>query len=56
MFGRNRFSEARELFRLAVAHRNDYYDAWFNLRDTCTELGLAAERDEAAEMTRRLGG
>lgn len=56
MFGRGLYDSARELFALAAANRRDYYDAWFNLRDACAELGLEAERAAAQAELDRLGG
>jgi len=50
MFGKGRFADARESFILALRSREDYIEAWFNLRDTCAELGLDEERNHAAIM------
>lgn len=50
---RGLYDRARELFASAATKRRDYYDAWFNLRDACAELGLEAERSAAqAELDR----
>lgn len=56
MFGRGDYDRARGLFAAATASRRDYYDAWFNLRDACAELGLDAERAAAQAELDRLDG
>lgn len=46
------YEEARHCFEQAVSLSPHYYDALFNLRDTCTELG---DTRAAVEFGRRLG-
>jgi len=57
MFQERRYAEAREFFAAATAARPAYEDAWFNLRDACSELGLGAECAAASarfdELSRR---
>lgn len=45
------YEEARHCFEQAVSLSPHYYDALYNLRDTCTELG---DSRAAAEFGRRL--
>ena len=50
-FNRGCFNEARECFEKAVSFFPHYYDALFNLRDVCRELG---DYRAAAEFERAL--
>ena len=52
-FTGGRFDEARNCFEEAVSLSPHYYDALFNLRDTCRELG---DYRAAAEFERALSG
>lgn len=53
-FSQGRYAEARDSFLAALRSSKNYRDAWFNLRDTCEELGLNAERDAAQSELDRL--
>ena len=52
-FSQGRFEEARGCFEEAVSLMPHYYDALFNLRDACRELG---DYRAAAEFERALSG
>ncbi|MDR0316704.1 MAG: tetratricopeptide repeat protein [Treponema sp.] len=52
-FSQGNFEEARVCFEDAVSIAPHYYDALFNLRDTCRELG---DYRAAAEFERALSG
>jgi len=52
-FNQNNFEEARNCFEKSVSLCPQYYDALFNLRDTCRELG---DFRAAAEFERALSG
>jgi tetratricopeptide (TPR) repeat protein len=52
-FSRKNYNEARECFENAVSLAPLYYDALFNLRDTCRETG---DYRAAAEFERALSG
>ena len=52
-FAEGNLSEARNCFEEAVSLAPHYYDALFNLRDTCRELG---DYRAAAEFERALSG
>ena len=51
-----RFEEAAACFRSAVNFNPEMADAWFNLADTCEELGMMDERDKAHLRFRALRG
>ena len=50
-FSRNNFTEARNCFEEALVLLPSYYDALFNMRDCCRELG---DNKAAAEFDRHL--
>jgi len=52
-FNRNNFEEARNCFEKSISIFPHFYDALFNLRDTCRELG---DFKAAAEFERILSG
>ena len=52
-FSRGRLNEARDCFEKAVIRFPHYYDALYNLRDTCRETG---DYRAAAEFERALSG
>jgi tetratricopeptide (TPR) repeat protein len=52
-FSQGRYEEARHCFEESVSLMPHYYDALYNLRDTCRELG---DYRAAAEFERALSG
>jgi tetratricopeptide (TPR) repeat protein len=52
-FSTNKYEKARECFEEAVSLTPHFYDAIFNLRDVCRELG---DYRAAAEFERILSG
>jgi tetratricopeptide (TPR) repeat protein len=52
-FNEGSFEDARQCFEKSISFCPQYYDALFNLRDTCRELG---DYRAAAEFERVLSG
>lgn len=53
-FLKGRYSEAEEWFRSALRSDPDLADAWYNLADTCAELGDVNGKKEASLHFRNL--
>jgi len=51
-FLREKYVEALSLFEKSVDLKSDYFEAWFNLVDTCGELGLKEKEKSARQKMR----